>query len=343
MERWRGKAGADEVWRESVTIADTSVMGDSPYAIRSRQGATVVPRCLFFVNETDSTTIIQAGNTITTNPRRGSNDKKPWRILDLTLITNHTVEKDHVFDVHLGETIIPYATLDPLKAILPLKRNDTVLPGNAHGMGGVDLGALGQRMRDRWQTVSRLWEENQATANQLNLLGRLDYHKELSVQLGWMDNPGDRPVRIVYTQGGEPTGTLLEDGGAIVESRLYWVTCSDTKEAYFLLAIINSDALAAGVNKYTTANWAGKTRDLHKHLWKLPIPEFNPTKPLHNTIAQAGQAAAEGAANQLARLREERGPKLTVTIARRELRAWLRASPEGHAVEKVVGRLLQGG
>ncbi len=36
------------------------------------------------------------------------------------------------------------------------------------------------------------------------------------------------------------------------------------------------------------------------------------------------------------------GHNLTVTIARRELRKWLRASPEGQAVEKAVGRLLGG-
>ena len=83
-------------------------------------------------------------------------------------------------------------------------------------------------------------------------------------------------------------------------------------------------------------------RDLHKHLWKLPIPEFDPGDPLHAEVSAAGEAAAEGAARQLARLREERD-RVTVTIARRELRKWLRASPEGQAVEDAVGRLLNAG
>ena len=47
--------------------------------------------------------------------------REPWRTLDLTRITGQTVEITHVFNVHLGETIVPYAVLDPLKAILPLK------------------------------------------------------------------------------------------------------------------------------------------------------------------------------------------------------------------------------
>ena len=52
VERWLGKAGAADVRRAKVSITDTSVEGDSPYAGYSRQGASIVPRCLFFVEET---------------------------------------------------------------------------------------------------------------------------------------------------------------------------------------------------------------------------------------------------------------------------------------------------
>ena len=80
-------------------------------------------------------------------------------------------------------------------------------------------------------------------------------------------------------------------------------------------------------------------RHLEKHLWKLPIPEFDVGDALHVEVSEAGEAAARGAAERLASLREERD-RVTVTIARRELRAWLRASDEGRAVEAAVGRLL---
>ena len=45
-------------------------------------------------------------------------------------------------------------------------------------------------------------------------------------------------------------------------------------------------------------------------------------------------------AERLAELRDERRDKLTVTIARRELRKWLSNSPEGAAVEEAVKDLL---
>ena len=81
-------------------------------------------------------------------------------------------------------------------------------------------------------------------------------------------------------------------------------------------------------------------RDLHKHLWKLPIPEFDAGNVLHASLAKAGERAAAGVAERLAELRAERGDRLTVTIARRELRKWLRESPEGAAVEEAVKDLL---
>ena len=128
VERWQGKAGAADVRREPASITNTSAAGESPYAGYSRQGATIVPRCLFFIDETANTAIVQAAQTITVNPRRGSQDKAPWRDLELTVITDQTVEARHLFEVHLGETVAPYVTLEPLEALLPVKRGDAAIP-----------------------------------------------------------------------------------------------------------------------------------------------------------------------------------------------------------------------
>ena len=342
VERWRGKAGADDVTRESVGITDTSVVGESPYAGYTREGATIVPRCLFFVHETENTAIIQAGQTITVDPRRGAFDKHPWRGLDLTAITGQTIESRHVFDVHLGETLVPYAMLEPLNALLPLRAGDAQLPTDANGVCGIRSNGLERRMRQRWQTISALWEQNKSPANKLDLAGEINYLRKLSAQLAWRLDPGIRSIRVAYNQSGAPTAAIIYDDEAIADYTLFWISCKDIQEANYLLAIINSDALATAVNKYTTANWAGNTRHLHKHLWKLPIPEFDPGNRRHVAIANAGEAAALGAALQLEQLREQRD-KVTVTVARRELRKWLRESKEGKVVEREVGRLLRGG
>ena len=82
-------------------------------------------------------------------------------------------------------------------------------------------------------------------------------------------------------------------------------------------------------------------RDLQKHLWKLPIPEFDPSDELHVSISEAGRKAASGAAERLAELYEERD-RVTAIIARGELRKWLGEAAVGREVEGLVGRLVGG-
>ena len=342
VERWLGMAGSEEVRREPARITDTGKVGDSPYASLSRNGATIFPRVLFFVNETINTATVQAAPTVTVNPRRGNQDKKPWKDLDLTAITGQTVENRHQFDIHLGETIAPYVTLEPLQAMLPMKRGDAVIPTDHNGPGGIRLGGLERRMRERWQTVSALWEEKKTPVNGMNLSEQMDYLHKLSSQLEWQNNPDKRRLRVLYNQSGAPTAALLEDDEAFVDYTLYWIACKDIHEANYLVAVINSQALSEAVTPLMPKGQFG-ARHLQKHLWKLPIPEFDPEQELHTVIAEAGATAAVGAMNTLTELRKQRGDKLTVTIARRELRKWLHASDEGKAVENAVGKLLPGG
>ncbi len=338
VERWLGSAGADSVRREQVSISDTSAVGESPYAGLSRQGAAIVPRCLFFVEETENTAIVRAGQTITANPRRGSHDKEPWKSLDLTAISEQTVEAAHVFDVHLGETVVPYVILNPLQAVLPLRRGEHKIPTGDDGVGGIRLGGLSQRMRDRWRAVSNLWEENRAAANRMNLLGQLDYYGKLSSQIVWRQNHGDRPIRVAYNQSGAPTAAIIQGNESLVDYTLFWITCADSQEANYLLAIINSQALYQAVASLMPKGQFG-ARHLEKHLWKLHIPEFDRGNLLHVRVSEAGEAAGLGAAKQLTQLRQDRG-EVTVTIARREIRKWLRESKEGKAVEDAVEELL---
>ena len=338
VERWLGKTDGLDVVRTQADIVDTSVAGESRYAAHSRQGPTIVPRCLFFVQETKNTAVVQAGQTVTVNPRRGSQDKKPWKGLALTELAEQTVETSHLYQVHLGETVVPYATLEPLKAILPMKHGEYEIRMDPEGPGGLSMGSLDQRMRRRWRIVSDLWDGGKQPANELSLIGRLDYHRDLSEQLSWFKNPGGRPVRIAYTQNGVPTASIVDDE-SIIDTKLYWVTCRDFQEAHYLLAIINSETLYDAAAPMMSKGQFG-ARDLHKHLWKLPIPEFDAGNALHSHVSDVGTQAAAGAAEQLQELRAERGDKLTVTIARRELRKWLRNSPEGAAVEGAVKDLL---
>ena len=346
-ERWVGATGSDDVRRVTEDITDTSAVSISLYSDYTRKGADIYPRCLFLVNETENTALMRAGTgkTVTVNPRRGSQDKAPWKDLDLSEITAQTIETVHIFDIHLGETLVPYATLNPLRAVLPFNRGEYELPVNKDGVGGIRLGGLEYLMRRRWQLASRLWDQKKKPVNKLNLLENIDHYGKLSTQLQWQKDTGDRPVRVAYTRSGEPTAALLYDNEAIIDTTLYWITCRNIDEAYYLLAIINSKVLVDAVNPLTTPNWSGRTRDLHKHLWKLPIAEYDAGNATHNDISEAGKVVAQEAVCCLARLREERDASsktFSVAVARAGLRKWLHSSKEGLAVENLVRKMLGG-
>ena len=67
--------------------------------------------------------------------------------------------------------------------------------------------------------------------------------------------------------------------------------------------------------------------------------DYDPENRVHAAVSEAGKVAAEGAAQRLAHLCQERD-QVTVIIARREIRKWLRESAEGRAVEEAVRELL---
>ena len=336
-ERWLGKAGSPDVRREPVRIIDMSGPPASPYAKVSLRGADIWPRRLICVEEIESSAIMQAVPLVTVNPRMRSKDQHTN--FDLSELTDQSYERIHLFDVYLGETVAPYTTLAPTKALLPLKRGDTQLPADPAGVGGVNLAALEERMRARWRLVSGMWDSVKSPNNKLSLMNNLDYWGKLSSQIEWRRNPGRRPVRVVYGAAGRPTAALLRDDEAIVDTKLFWVACRDSREADYLLAIINSMTLYQAVEPLMNKGQFG-ARDLQKALWHLPIPQFDPRRRRHAAVADAGKAAGDGAGQLFDALRAE-NPNINSDDARSALRQWLAASDEGRAVEDAVGRLLR--
>ncbi len=337
-DRWRGPLGGP-FEHESVPLMDTSGGFASPYGDKARRGADIFPRVLYLVTLEESTALVRAANTLIVSPRRTSQEKSPWRELEAAALDGQAIEAEHVFDVHLGTTVAPYVLLEPLKAVLPLSMMTGDLIKKEDGWYGLDPLSLGGRMRRRWKLINELWDENKGENSKLELLANLDYMHKLSSQqssnfkTGWL---------VVYGKAGRPTAAVMNAQGCLVDKTLIWVPCQKIEEAHFLTAIINSKVLQETLEPLMPKGQFG-ARDIEKHLWRLPIPEYDKDISLHREIAEAGKSAAGGAAQVLSEVRAEReasGKGFTVTIARRELRRWLSESDEGRTVEGLVGRLL---
>lgn len=128
----------------------------------------------------------------------------------------------------------------------------------------------------------------------------------------------------------------------IIDTKLYWIQCRTIDEANYLTAIINSRILEEAVTDLMSKGQFG-SRDLHKHLWRLPIPRYDQNETLHREIVTAATATAEGAEKVLRETQSARiatGKTMSVTVARREIRAWLETSGEGKKIDTLIDQLL---
>jgi hypothetical protein len=325
-EVWAGKVPkANTSWsyveklitRESVKAAREVAEVSSPYHSRFRQGATIVPRVLFMVERQAPGPLGQVKGRINVRSTRSSNEKRPWK--DLAALEG-VVESEFVYRVHLGETVLPYRTLEPLLAVLPTNRKGMLDEENElpfyRGLGSW------------WGQATAHWQANRSS-ERLSLRERLDFHRGLSTQLPVPEQ------RIVYTKSGmHLAAARVTDHRAIIDHKLYWASVSSTEEGRYLCAILNA---AVVTQKGRPLMSYGKDeRDIDKYVWSLPIPMFDPKNAAHVGLAELGKKAED----EVAALPLE-GPKNFVTY-RRAVRAHLEQSEVGRAIEAAVGALLGG-
>lgn len=348
VETWRGPTDTPQVTRNTETLHHDDGEFHSPYADIAMEGPPIRDRRLFFVTVEPNQTFMAAPNTFISYPRRSNQDKKHY---DVAALDGNVVHDDNLFDVYLGESIAPFVTLTPLKAALPVDKPTMTLPlyhsqrpantnsgAVKHDPSEVETAKLDTRMRTRWNTMSSLWDANKGKNDEKSLYERLNYHGGLNNQLEWLRDPGKHPVRIAYSAHGEPTAALICDDKAVLDEMLYQVACRSLDEAHYLLAIINSNTLATNAKPFCPTNWARKIRHLHKHLWKLPIPEYDPNDTDHVNLSRLGRRATVEARTIITNLGT---PPPTVRKAREVLRHdWQPNSPTAQAIEIAVKKML---
>ena len=351
VEMWSGPTDTRDVRREIASLIHDDGTFKSPYHNFANQGPTITDRRLFFVKAVPNAKRMALPDTYVTSPREGAQDKKRYSVAGLD---GHIISGDNLFNVYLGESLAPYAALEPLTAALPVSKTNKRMPSH-EDTGEVDQQELDTNMRARWEKMERLWEANRSKTDTKSLTQNLNWISKLTTQLAYLRNPGARPIRIAYTQSGRPTAALITDDTAILDRTLYQVTCSNLNEAYYLLAIINSSALAKAAKPFCTTNWAREIRHLEKHIWKLSIPLYDPKLTLHRQLARLGQTAANEAHARIEEMHQLKGLPPKSDAARNELRSnWQqpinppkrkRKAPErfsstASSIEQAVAQLL---
>ena len=302
VQMWRGDWQKDyaSISRKSEALDHDDGKFKSPYAKLSSQGPTIVDRRLFFVETVPHTAMIPSHNTTNIKPRLSSQDKMNYEG-QLNQLQG-VVSNEHLFDVYLGECIAPYVELDPLKAALPVHRSTMTMPlshedceANKHDNCRLEVSELHPTIQRRWNNAVELYREAHKNQAIKDLYNRLNHQSILTSQLQYLQNAiaGDETVRVAYSSSGEPTAAIIRDSHAIVDYKAFQTICHSEDEAHYVLAVINSDELATRAKPFCTTNWAKKIRDFQKHGWKLPIPRYDASEPLHVRLSELGRTAEQ--------------------------------------------------
>ena len=348
VQMWRGdwQTNYAGISRNSEILHHDDGTFKSPYAELSNQGPTIFDRRLFFVETMPHTAMIPAANTTKVTPRLGSQDN--YKYEDQLHQLEGVVENDHLFDVYLGECIAPYVALDPLKAALPVHRPTMTMPlnhdnctDNKHKACRLDIPKLHSNMQRRWNQTAKMYSE---AHKHKDLYSRLNYQKGMASQLEYLQGliAGNRGVRVAYTTSGQPTATIIRDKRAVIESKAYQVKCQTENEAHYILAVINSNEIAAAAAAFMTRGLYG-ARDFHKHGWKLPIPRRDASDPLHVRLSELGKTAEQECADIIANSHIRTNPAGSAqSKAARDLirHEWHPNSATAQNIETAVAELL---
>ena len=251
--------------------------GGSPYRRMFRNGATLFPRMLVFVERVQMGRLGSDPSAPLVESRRSNLEKKPWK--DLPGISNR-VEAEFLCPVLLGESVLPYRVFKPFEAVVPMTAQREVLDAAGAANRGYD-GLHG------WMAKAEaVWEENKRSDN-YTLAGLFDYFGQLSAQFPVA------PLRVVYAKAGtQPAATIVRSDKSIVENLLYWCPVATEPEGAFLCAIMNSEAARKRVELYQARGQWG-ARHFDKVIFNLPIPRFDPQDQVHIALATEAAAAEE--------------------------------------------------
>ena len=177
--------------------------------------------------------------------------------------------------MHVGETVLPYRTLDPLLAVIPWdgQRLLSTADERLSSFPGLD---------DWWRRAESVW--NAHRTSDLTLREQLDYRQKMSQQFPIPE------YRVVYTKSGMYLAAAIVKGSAIIDHQLYWGAASSLEEARFLVAVLNSDAMTKRVRPLQ-ARGEHNPRHFDKYVWQLPIPIYDPENVRHVQLVQHEEQA----------------------------------------------------
>jgi hypothetical protein len=124
----------------------------------------------------------------------------------------------------------------------------------------------------------------------------------------------------------------LRNRRAIATHGLYWASAASEAEANYICALLNAPVTTELTRPLMS--YGKDERDIHKHVWELPIPMFDPSDRIHRRLAELGAALEEVVA--AFKVNES----LHFAATRRHIREFVMETAEGQEVNDFAFDML---
>jgi SAM-dependent methyltransferase len=265
------------------------------YHDRMREGATLVPRSLWFIDfEVHETLGVDFSRPLVKTSKDAISDsKEPWRGIEL----KGNVNADFMYATLLGGDIVSFGFSKMRPVVLPIEPTPT-------GYRLIDIKALRnngfEHMANWLEMAQKLWEERRtekSTSRFPRILDRLDYNGLLSSQ-----NPQKKYVILYNSSGTNVVSCVInreelrmfskdlavKPKGFVSDAKTWFYETNNDKEAYYLCGVLNSDVVNVAIKPLQTRGLWGE-RDIHRRPLMIPIPKFEEKNAQHLEIAAVSQ------------------------------------------------------
>ncbi|MHA1620057.1 MAG: HsdM family class I SAM-dependent methyltransferase [Promethearchaeota archaeon] len=282
---------------EFAIVTDTK---SSPYVSRFRQGASLVPRNLLFVDivspnlsinfksnsELPKDSISQTSPSFPSSPLSSSNihiqpalsiQSKKYSTWEFKAYSSTQIEPEYIFSVAKSTGLLSFYYLQNYKAVLPLERSDS----GSHASESPYILSLptAPLARAHISKLQKLYTANIKPGAKISqLFDRLNYGKALT------DHRQFKTPKVIFAGIGSNVKAAILEDHAIIDTSLYFYIPESRDEAYYLMGILNSPLTTEYLHLVGSTGANGSLRNIHKYPLHIPFPQFEPADPHHRVI-----------------------------------------------------------
>jgi hypothetical protein len=260
----------------------------SPYLKQIKAGASIYPRCFWFVQPISSPFgISQAKPMLETHSEVSKNAKKPWQ--DFTL--KGEVEVQYIYTTMLGRQLLPFGHTDLSMIVLPL--DDKPVGLNIVNKE-VALGK-GHSGLNKWlNEVESLWNKHKKSSNKSTIYQWLDYVGKLTSQ-----HPNGY-YTVLYGGAGTNLASCvvnpnskndleiagINTSGFVADIDTFLFQTKNENEAYYLCAFLNAPIIDEIIKPHQTRGQWGERHIYRRPFEVAPIPKFDANNENHIKLAE---------------------------------------------------------